>query len=433
MDSPIYDLILAGGHVIDPASGIDGIADVAIEKGRIAAVSGAPIAAASRKRIDARGKLVLPGLIDTHGHIFTYVTGRFGLPADLAGVHSGVTTIVDQGGASCMTFPAFRHFIAQPAATRVLSFISAYVVGGLEGHYYPELYGPHGVDVDATVKSIEANRDLVRGIKAHAEIGGMRRWGVRVMEQASEIAAAANLPLYIHFGQLWPEPGDDRRMLDIGDIVPSVIPLLKAGDVIAHPFSRHPGGFMDERGQLHPLIREALDRGLKVDVGHGSHFSFRVARQALEAGIIPDTLGADMHGYNTRALPPPGTPATHPDDHEAHPFAGAARFSLSYAMSEMLALGVPLDTVVRMVTINAARMLGLEEIGTLRTGAPADVTILDDLRGRFRFEDNEGSVVVGDRMLQPVFCVRAGKTFQADADILPHPVPVDGAVPAGRP
>jgi dihydroorotase len=145
-----------------------------------------------------------------------------------------------------------------------------------------------------------------------------------------------------------------------------------------------------------------------------------MARLALEAGIVPDTLGADMHGYNTRVPPPPGTPATHPDDEEAHPFAGSARFSLSHAMSELLALGLTLPQIVPMVTTNAARMLGLQdELGSLRAGAIADVSVLADDRGRFRLGDNEGTQVVTDRMLRPLFCLRAGRRYDAAAPILP--------------
>jgi dihydroorotase len=422
-DPSLYDLVLRNGRVICPASGVDGIRDVAIKDGRIAALEASIPSGRARETIDVSGKLVLPGLIDTHAHIFQYVSGRFGLNPDMVGVGSGVTTVVDQGGASCMTFPGFRKFIAEPAETRVLSFISAYVVGGLEGHFYPQLYGPHGVDIDATVKAARENRDLVRGVKAHAEIGGMARWGLEVMRQAAEIGKRADIPVYIHFGQLWPLPENGANGIDPDEILPQIVPLLKAGDILAHPFTRHPGGFVDKQGKLHPVVRSALDMGLKVDVGHGSHFSFRMARRALEAGLVPDTLGADMHGYNTRVPPPPGTPSAHPDDEEAHPFAGSARFSLTLAMSELLALGLGLDQIVPMVTTKAAAMVGLSgEIGTLGRGAIADVSVLEDHRGRFRFEDNEGTEVVADRLLQPAFCLRAGRRHEATAPILPLPV-----------
>jgi dihydroorotase len=209
-----FDLLLRGGRVICPASGVDGIRDVAIRNGKIAAVASDILPTSAREVVDVGGKLVLPGLIDTHAHVYQYVSGRFGMNPDMVGVHSGVTTLVDQGGPSCMTLPGFRHFIAEPSASRVYAFLSAYLVGGLEGHYYPQLYSPDGVDIDATVKAATANLDIVRGIKAHAEIGGVARWGLTVLRLGAEIAREADLPLYVHFGQLWPLPksgGGDAR------------------------------------------------------------------------------------------------------------------------------------------------------------------------------------------------------------------------------
>jgi len=134
-----FDLLLRGGRVIDPASNRDGIADIAISGGRIAAIEPSLPVEAAREVLDVTCKIVTAGLIDTHAHVYQHVTGRFGLNADMVGVRSGVTTVVDQGGPSCMTLPGFRHFVATPAETRVLCFISAYLVGGLEGHLYPSL------------------------------------------------------------------------------------------------------------------------------------------------------------------------------------------------------------------------------------------------------------------------------------------------------
>ena len=421
-----YDLVLRGGRVIDPAQGVDGLLDVAVRDGRVAAV-GEALPGPARETIDVRGKLVLPGLIDTHAHVYRYVSGRFGLDADMVGVHSGVTTVVDQGGPSVLTFPGFREYVAKPAATRVLAFISAYMVGGLEGHYYPELYRPDCIAVDDTIRAGRENADLVRGVKGHAEIGGFTRWGSEAMRQAARIGRGLDLPLYIHFGQLWPLP-EDRHPYDPDAILPEMLEILRPGDVLAHPFTRHPGGFVDHQGKLHPVVREALGRGLKTDVGHGSHFSFRMARLVLEAGIVPDTLGADMHGYNTTVPKPKGTPETHPDKDEMHLFAGAQNFSLASAMTSMLALGLSLEQVVPMVTSNCAAMLGMEDtIGTLRPGVEADVSVLDDVTGRFVLQDNEDTRVLAERLLRPAFCLRAGRRFDADAPILPMAVLAEAA------
>ena len=421
-ESEQFDLLLRGGHVICPASGLNGTMDVAIRNGRIAAIQPNILPTSAKEVVDLRGRLVLPGMIDTHAHVYKYVSGRFGLDADMVGVHSGVTAVIDQGGPSCMTFPGFRHFIVESAKTRVYTFLSSYLVGGLEGHYYPQLYSPEGIDIDATVRAAKANRDLVRGIKGHAEIGGFARWGIKVLQMSAEIGRKTNLPVYVHFGQLWGLPKSGANGEDADTILERVIPELRAGDILAHPFTRHPGGFVNREGKVHEVIQAALDKGLKVDVGHGSHFSYRLARKALDAGIVPHTLGADMHGYNTYVPPPPGTPAEHSDD-EAHPFAGQAKFSLTQAMSSMLALGLTLEQVVPMVTSNCAAMIGLsDELGALRPGMVADVSVLADQRGRFILQDNEKTQVVAERLLQPLFCLRAGKRYDADAVILPQAV-----------
>src|SRR5262247_3681659 len=414
----LYDLLLRGGRVIDPVQNLDGAYDVAVKAGRVAAVLPAIAPSSAKETVEVSGKLVLPGLIDTHAHVFQYVTGRFGLEADLCGVRSGVTTLIDQGGPSCMTLPAFRAHVVDAKDTRALAFLSAYLVGGMEGHYYPALYRPDCVDVDATVKSAQENRDIVKGFKAHAELGGFARWGIEVIRLAAEIGRRADLPVYIHFGQLWGLPESGANGVDPDTILDQVVPLLKPGDILAHPFTRHPDGFVNRESKVHPIVKEALAVGLKTDVGHGSHFSFKMARIALDAGIMPHTLGADMHGYNTHVPKPAGTPDAHPD--EEHMFFGDVRFSLVSAMTAMMACGLTMEQVVPMVTSNPARMLRLEgEIGTLKPGVVADVSILHDERGRWVLRDNENNQVSATRLLRPAFCFRAGRPVDADASILP--------------
>src|SRR5436190_11651334 len=289
---PAYDLVVAGGRVIDPANGLDGVRDIGIRKGRIAAV--APKLDPGRaKVIDAKGLIVTPGLIDTHAHVYEHVSGDFGLNPDLVGIRSGVTTVVDQGGPSALTFDGFRKFIVEPARTRVLAFISAYLAGGLLGHRYVDLYGPVGINVKAIVKAARDNADLVRGIKAHAEPGGYSRWGMAALKLAKEASREVQLPVYIHLGTLWPElPG---AKVDAAKIIDEVVPLLDPGDILAHPFTRFPSGFVAPDGSIHPLIGEALARGVRIDVGRGAHFSFTTARRVIDAGILPFTIGADLH------------------------------------------------------------------------------------------------------------------------------------------
>lgn len=418
-ESGEFDVVVSGGHLVDPAQGLDGRFEIAIANGTIAAIvpPGTPLRAV--EHIDASGLLVTPGLIDSHAHVFQYITGRFGLDADLCGVHSGVTTLIDQGGPSCMTLPAFREYVVNAKQSRVFAYLSCYLVGGLEGHYYPSLYKPDCVDIDATVKAASANPDVVKGFKAHAELGGFARWGVDVMKQAAEIGKQASLPAYIHFGQLWPLPENGANGVDPDTILAQVVELLKPGDILAHPFTRHPGGFVNKHGQVHPIVREAIDRGLKIDVGHGSHFSYRMAQIALEAGIEPDTLGADIHGYNTKVPAPAGTPEQHSD--AEHIFFGQQRFSLTSAMTAMLALGLPLSKVVSMATSRVVDVFGLPAgWGTLAVGSPADVSVLRDDRGQFVLQDNEQTRLIANRFLSPAFCLIGGQRFDADASILPE-------------
>src|SRR5919201_480393 len=205
-----FDLVLRGGRVIDPARNLDGRYDIAIRNGKIAAVEPTIAAREAHKSLSVRDRLVIPGMIDTHAHVYQYVTGAFGMNADHVGIRSGVTTVVDQGGASPLTIQGFRKFIAEPATTRVYAFISNYLVGGLVGHRYVKLYGPDGINVKETVRAIEANRDLVKGIKCHAEVGGYSRWGIETLRLAKQASREARVPVYVHLGRLWAEQNGGR-------------------------------------------------------------------------------------------------------------------------------------------------------------------------------------------------------------------------------
>ena len=411
------DIVLQGGRVIDPATGRDGIADIGITADRIVAIEPRLPTDAAREVINVSGKIVTAGMIDTHGHVYQHVTGKFGLNADMVGVKSGVTTVVDQGGPSCMTIPGFRNFIAVPAQTRVLCFISAYLVGGLEGHLYPELYGPGQLNVEHTVRAARDNIDIVRGIKAHAEIGGASRWGLEVIKIGKQIARGAGLPLYIHLGQLWPM--QDGVTIDPDEVVRELVPLMDPGDVLAHPFTRHPGGFISaETGEVHPVVWAALERGVTVDVGHGSHFSFDMARKVLAAGIRPHTLGADMHGYNVRV---PDADA----GRVANPFFGVAPFNLTNAMTKLMALGMTLPEVLATVTSNPAQMLRMQDsIGSLQVGREADISVLQVLDGRFELADNSGVKVTASEMIVPAFAMRAGRRVDVSSPLVPVPLAV---------
>jgi dihydroorotase len=252
-------------------------------------------------------------------------------------------------------------------------------------------------------------------VKAHAEIGGASRWGLEVIKLGKRISGELGVPLYIHLGQLWPVK--DGATIDPDEVVQALMPLMEPGDVLAHPFTRHPGGFVSAAtGEVNPVVWAALERGVTVDVGHGSHFSFEMARRTIAAGIRPYTLGADMHGYNVRVSN--GEAA----ERQENPFFGVAPFNLTHAMTELLALGVPLTEVIATVTSNPAKMLGMQDsIGALLPGREADISVLDQLRGRFTLADNSGERVIASEMLTPVFALRAGKMIRADSELIPPP------------
>jgi dihydroorotase len=422
--TPAFDVVVKGGRLIDPKNGIDAVRDIGIRKGRIAAVA-AKLNAGKAKVIDAKGLVIMPGLIDTHAHVYEHVSGDFGLNPDVVGVRSGVTTVVDQGGPSALTFDGFRKFIVDKAKTRVLAFISAYLAGGLLGHRYVDLYGPTGINVKAIVKAARDNPDLVRGIKAHAEPGGYSRWKMASMKLAKQASRELKLPVYIHLGTLWPEA--EGKTVKPAKIINKVVPLLDAGDILAHPFTRFPSGFVAEDGSIHPLVKEVLAKGVRLDVGRGAHFSFKNAEAVLGAGILPFTLGADLHGYNVRLndggrayrgmFTGEGIDSIIADD-RASPFERP--YSLHHAMTELVALGVPLVEVVRMATENAAIMLGLEsEMGALSVGMPADISAVRIIDGNWTLVDSEQVTRKATKLIHPDFALRAGKIYRADSPLLP--------------
>jgi len=420
---PSFDLVLRGGRVIDPARGVDGRLDVAVKDGTIAAVAPAIEAGPGTRTLSVRDRLVIPGMIDTHAHVFQYVTGAFGMNPDLVGIRSGVTTVVDQGGASPLTIHGFRKFIAEPAVTRVYAFVSNYLAGGLVGHRYVKLYGPDGINVRETIKTIEQNRDLVKGIKAHAEVGGYSRWGIETLGLAKQAARESGVPVYVHLGRLWAE--EDGTHIDPDRVIAEVIPLLDPGDILAHPFSKNAGAFVSRDGTVHPLIFEALARGVRIDIGRGGHASFAAARTVLDAGIRPFTVGADVHGY-TINRPSDGEWDTGYYDERVKPrrqrsgtVGGAAVFSLVQVLNELLALGIPLTEVIAMVTKNAATMLGLEhELGSLAPGRAADVSVLARDAGEWILRDAVGGQIRITERLRPEFALRAGTLHRADSPLL---------------
>ena len=428
---PRYDLVLHGGRVINPARKLDGVRDLGIRGGKIAAVKNKIAPKLAKDSIDVTGKLVFPGLIDPHAHVYEYVTGPFGIDPEIAGVRSGVTTLIDQGTANAFTFAGFRKYVVEQANARVFAFLSIYSAGALYGYLNTRVVAPDMVDLDVVIETIRANRDVIKGVKVQVEAGTYSHWGLETFELALTAARQTKVPIYAHLGHIFPTKKGERP--DPGAIIKNALPKLAAGDIIAHPFSRDPGCFLSEDGIVYPEIRDAIKRGVKIDVGRGTNFNFETARQVLDQGVLPDTLGIDLHGFNIRPTyrlntrkrhvkaglakaRPTGarkTAASEPDNNIGH--------SLAHAMTSMLALGVPFDHLVRMVTVNAARMIGMDkELGTLRVGRAADVSVFDLESGRWNLRDFADNEVVAEQRFVPDFVLRGGVRHAADIRVHPH-------------
>ncbi len=395
-----YDLVISGDRVIDPASGLDGPALIAVTGGRIAAVAEELPPHDAASTVDAAGMIVCPGLIDMHVHVYEWVT-NFGLPPDEAGVHSGATTIIDQGSAGPWTVGGFKAYIADPAQTDVRCFVSANVagalMGGMEGTV---LHNPRMMRVDAIAAALADYPGLVKGIKSHGESGGFSIWGTEILEMAVEAGNLTGLPLYIHTGELFPVDEANRPKPKI--LMECVLPLLRPGDTVAHVYSCMPDGVMGPGAKVPEIVLETFARGIHFDIGYGVNFSYRIARAMMEAGVLPNTIGSDVHadfnGYH--------------DDSKLD-------YSLCGAMTRLYALGMPLEEVIRRVTLNPAKILCEEhEIGTLAVGSRADITVLDPIAGRWTLPDAEGEVLTVDERLVPALVIRDGTEIIPDRRLL---------------
>jgi len=395
-----FDMIINGDRVIDPSSGLDGPAWIAVNDGKIVSVSGEPPLQSASRCIDATSMIVCPGLIDMHVHVYEWVT-NFGLPADDAGVHAGATTIVDQGSAGPWTVGGFKAYVADRAMTDVLSFVNANVagalMGGMEGTV---LHNPGMMRVDAIADAAANYPNLVKGIKSHGESGGFSHWGTKVLEMAVEAAEMTQLPLYVHTGELFPVDEQKRPSPEI--LMEKVLPLLRPGDTVAHVYSCMPDGIMGPSDQVPSIVREANARGIHFDIGYGINFSYRIAHAMMEADVLPNTIGSDVHGdFNS----------FHDDS--------KLDYSLCGALTRLCALGMPLVDLIGRATLNPAKILRAEhEIGTLAPGSRADITILELVEGLWDLSDAEGEVLTVKERLVPARVVRAGVEIESNRRLL---------------
>ena len=395
----IYDLVLKGGRVVDPAQKMDGVADVAIRNGRIAAVAATlPPHRASRIE-NVSGSVVMPGVIDMHVHNFQWVTGH-ALNPDQLGVHSGATTTVSMGDTGSLTLRGFKHYVVPQAKTHLLCVPCVMGAGFMSPTPDPHFFHPDTVDIDANIKLAKEEPDIVRGFKAHGDEGCLSRFGTSVIEKARRICDETGLPLYLHTGLLVSiveatRPGP-KQVIDL------ILPWLRPGDILAHPFALYPDGLLTGRDEVPPQLREALARGVLLDLGRGHHLSIDIARKMMPQGIIPDIISSDVHGTFGKF-----NDATTLD------------YSLFGTLSLFLALGMSLTDLIERVTVAPARWLRMQDrIGTLAPGAWGDVTVFDVVPGKWVFRDRLRASVVGKEKLVPKLVVRLGELIRPEGALL---------------
>ncbi len=373
---PAYDLLLKGGHVIDPRNGIDGVMDVAVAGGKIAAVRAGIDPAGARQVVDASGLYVTPGLIDLHVHVFA-TTGVKGAWAGDSSVvpdgfsfRTGVTTMVDAGSSGWRNFEDFKRTVIDRAGTRVLAMLNIAGFGMLTD--VPE-QNVHDMDAKATADMALRHRDVVVGVKSAHYMGP--EW-VSV-DRAIEAGKAAGVPVMVDFGYF----REERPYHQL------VTARLRPGDISTHMF-RGPVPYMDGSGQVLDYLKQARARGVRFDVGHGGgSFVFRTMVPATRAGFYPDTISTDLHTGSMNA----------------------GMTDMLMTMSKFLVAGMPLQKVVQASTDTPAQVIKRPELGHLSVGAEADVALLRVLEGRFGYADGARGTMTGDRRLICELTLRAGR------------------------
>jgi len=372
-----YQLLIKGGHVIDAKNGIDGVRDVAINDGKIAAVAADLKAADAKLVVPAKGLYVVPGLVDIHTHVFHgvdpdawYSSGPRALPPDGFTFRSGVTTVVDAGGSGWRNFPLFKRQVVDLAQTRVLALLN--IVGsGMAGDPVEQNTG----DMDARLTALRITQfpQIIVGVKT-AHFRGPE-W--TAVDRAVEAGRMANVPVMVDFGEFV----TDRPWRQL------VTQHLRQGDIYTH-FFLGVVPLLDAGGRVQPYVHEARKRGILFDVGHGGgSFVFRQAVPAMKDGFWPDSLSTDLHINSMNS----------------------GMKDMTNLMSKFLAMGMPLKDVVARATWHPARQIKRPDLGHLGVGAVADLAVLSVDIGRFGYVDVDGGKLEGVQKLQAELTVREGK------------------------
>ncbi|WP_029689166.1 amidohydrolase/deacetylase family metallohydrolase [Thermoanaerobacter sp. A7A] len=374
------DLLVKNGYVIDPGNKMKGKFDIAIDNGKILGIYQPNTFSeySTENVLDVSDCIVVPGLIDLHVHVFPIKT-VLGISADHVGVNKGVTTVVDAGstGVSCINF--FIDEVVKKNITRVLLWINVASPGLCEG--LSELADLKNIELEKLEEVIKEHGQVIHGIKVRMSSSVVKNNGIKPLEIAKKIAQKVKLPLMVHIGN--PPP-------DLNDI----LSLLEAGDVVTHAFHGKKGGILDEDGKLILEAENALKRGVLFDVGHGtSSFSFKVMKRARDLGIVPHTISTDIYLDN---------------------ITGPV-YSLVTTMTKFIALGYSLEEVIKATTSMPAKVLRMEhEIGGIKEGNIADISILKWNQSPIKLVDSEGEEIVAEKFLLPLYTIKSGKVLKCN-------------------
>ena len=379
-----FDLVIKGGEVLDPSQGLRGKLDIGVRYGRIEALEADIPTARANRVMNAAGRIVVPGLIDLHAHVFT---SGIGIPADELVLYQGTTTAVSAGDAGASTFATYRRYATAQSSTRIFAFVHIANIG-LSAFPVGELFNIDFAQTEAAAKTLAENADFAIGIKVRMSQNVIARHGIEPLKRAIRACelAGTNGRVMCHIGGV-----------ETVDLMSLILQTLRPGDILTHCYSGAPndeGKFTNiiQDGRLLPAALDAKRRGVLFDVGHGGgSFDYTVAEAAIAQGCPPDTISSDIHVYS-------GNSAGQP--------------YLTNVMSKFLNLGYSLEQVVTMVTANPAKIINrIAKHGTLQIGAPADATLLDVVNGPVEFVDTRGNKRQGKVLIRPTNTVIAGVAF----------------------
>ena len=380
----MYDLILKDGRVIDPSQDLDAVQDVAFAAGKVAKVAANIAPTEAKATRDVSGRMVVPGLIDLHTHVYWGGTS-LGVDAEMIARRSGTTTFVDAGSAGAGNMPGFRKHVIEPSAPRILAYINI-SFAGIFGFSKNVMVGECGdmrlVHPQECLRAARENLDIIVGVKARIGSKAGGNSGLAPLVLAIEVADQLGLPVMAHIDM---PPPSQREVLNI----------LRSGDVLTHCFRPFPNAPIHADRSIREEVLAARERGVFFDIGHGyGGFSFDSCRAMMKEGIMPNAISSDVHALSVD---------------------GPARDLLA-VMSKFVALGMPLHEVIRAATVNVATALRREDLGTLRVGAAGDATVLEMRNGTVEHVDVVGEVLRADQRLANAGMVIGGRWWYDGED-----------------